>query len=256
MNFYLLAALLCFSCTRADFKESQLSGTAADLEGHWKLHDVEIVDQVPFLNLRATKPDPTNRVCEDSPWDSYTRHDLVFEHDSMYMVDYPIQAYTPVHYFLDTGYLHVGPKDDIYAYPAALINDTLLLYRPLRSDPGFFKETYVRTHFNDSVLSIMKKYGINYPELAGTWILVREEDYDDGTQYELLFPHTLPDSIEFSQAQMTAALEGMNTFKMTTDGIKRDYSFYYRESRMYFQPGQWYKKGDDPLIYFYRKQNE
>jgi hypothetical protein len=192
-------------------------------------------------------------VFEDSPWDSYTKHDLVFENDSMYMVDFPIQLFTPAHYFLDTGYMHVGPEDDIYAYPAELVNDTLLFYRPLRSKPGYFKETYVRTNFNDSIFNVMKKYGINYPELVGTWMLVREDDYDYGTHYELKFPHTIPDSIEFSREQMIAALEGENIYMMRTDGIKRDYYFLYRKSQIYFKPGEWYKEDDDPMIYFRRK---
>lgn len=248
-----LITLLCLSCSQVDDKKNELNWNKPDLEGYWKLHDTEIVAEVPFLNLHAPEPDPMKMLGEGTPWDSYVKHDLVFENDSMYMVNYPIQAYTPIHYFLDTGYLHVGPKEDIYAYPAELVNDTLFFYIPLSSEPGYFKETYVRTNFDDSILNVMKKYGINYPELVGTWMLVREDDYDYGTYYELKFPHIIPDSIEFSREQMIAALEQENIYMMSTDGVKRDYSFLYRAPNIYFTPGKWYKEGDPPMIYFDRK---
>ncbi|PKP02335.1 MAG: hypothetical protein CVU11_12155 [Bacteroidetes bacterium HGW-Bacteroidetes-6] len=250
---YLFITLLCCSCTPGGAQKSDLKWTKPDLKGHWKLYDTEIVDKVPFLNLQAPNPNPMNMVFEDSPWDSYTEFDLVFEADSMYMVNYPIQAFTTVHYFLDSGYLHVGPKGKTDAYPVELVNDTLVLYRPLRSEPGYFKEKYLRTSFNDSILNVMEKYGVNYPELAGTWMLVREEDYDYGTHYELRFPHSIPDSIEFSREQMLAALGNQKIYMLSTDGIKRDYFFWYHKSRIYFKPGKWYKEGDDPVIHFYRK---
>lgn len=152
---------------------------------------------------------------------------------------------------VDSGYIHLNHKNVIESYPIEIVNDTLICYRPIRSESGYFKEKYLRTHFNDSVLSVMKKYGINYPELAGVWHLVREEDFDYGTHYELIFPHSIPDSIIFSREQMISALEGKNVYWMMTDGIKRDYTFWYNESHIYFKPGNWYK-GDDPYIHFYR----
>lgn len=248
---YLFIILLCLCCVPVNAQKNDLKWTKPDLKGHWKLIDTKIVDEVPFLNLRAPEPDPKKMVFEESPWDSYTRHDLVFENDSMYAVNYPIQAFTPVPCFLDSGYLHVGPKDEIYAYPLELVNDTLVFYRPLRSEPGYFKEKYLRTNFNDSILNVMKMYGINYPELAGTWLLVREDDYDYGTHYELKFPYSIPDSIEFSKEQMISALVEEKIYMMMTDGVKRDYSFFYRKPNIYLKPGKWYK-GEDPIIYFYR----
>lgn len=250
---YLFIALFFLCCTPVDAQKNDLKWIKPNLKGYWKLTDTKIIDEVPFLNLRAPKPDPIKMVSEDSPWDSYTKHDLVFENDSLYMVDYPIQVFTPTLYFLDTGYMHVGTKENIYSYPAELVNDTLLFYRPLRSEAGYFKESFVRTNFNDSILKAIKKHGINYPELAGTWILVREEDYDHGTHFELKFPYNIPDSIEFSREQMIDALDGEKIYRMPTDGIRREYSFWYSKAQIYFKPGKWYKDDDDPLIYFRRK---
>ncbi len=251
MIVYSLIIFCSLCCAQPDGNNKEPEWTKPDLNGHWKLHDTQIVDHVPFLNLQAPEPDPQNRVSEDSPWDSYTGYDLVFEADSMYRVNYPIQAFPPLRYSLDTGYVHLSTGDYKEAYPAELVNDTLVFYRPLKSEPGYFKEQYLRTNFNDSVLNIMKYYGINYPELAGTWHLVREKDYDYGTHYELNFPHTISDSIHFSREQMQSALQGELIYWMPTDGRKRDYSFVYRNPYIYFTPRKWYR-GEDPCLHFYR----
>jgi hypothetical protein len=249
---YLCIALLCLSCIPVDAQKSDLKWTKPNLKGHWKLIDTKIVDEVPFLNLKAPELDPMIRVHEDSPWDHYTKYDLVFENDSMYKVHYPIQAFESVRFFLDAGYLHLSTKEGFNTYPTQLVNDTLLVYRLVKNDKGYFKAAYVRTNFNDSTLHVMKKYGINYPELAGTWTLIREEDYDYGTHYELVFPHKIPDSIKFSRKQMITALEHPKIYMMSTDGVKRDYTFWYNKSSIHFKPGKWYK-GLDTGIHFYLK---
>jgi hypothetical protein len=251
MIHYILIVLTTLNISCGQNKQVKLNWTQPDVKGHWKLWDTEIVEEVPFLNLKASVPDSMRRVGEDSPWDSYRKFDLVFENDSIYTFDYPIEAFTPVHYYLDSGYLYAGSKDQMRACPVEMVNDTLILYRPLRSDPGYFKEKYLRTNFNDTILNLLKTYGINYPALAGTWTLVREEDFDYGTHYELTFPHTIPDSIVFTKEQMIVALDHEKIYKMKTDGIKRDYTFYYENNRMYLKPGNWYK-GEDAWIYFYK----
>lgn len=250
---HLYITLLCLSCIHVDAQKKDLKWTKPNLKGHWKLIDTKIVDEVLFLDFHTPASDPMKMVSEDTPWDHYTQYDLVFENDSMFQVHYPIQAFESFRFFVDTGYLHVTNTGSFNTYPAELINDTLRLYKPLSSEPGFFKETYVRTSFNDSILNVMKKYGINYLELAGTWMLIREEDYDYGTHYELRFPHAIPDSIGFSREQMIAALEHPKIYMLSTDGIKRDYSFWYDKSRIYFKPGKWYKGKIDPMIHFYQK---
>jgi hypothetical protein len=246
----LLITLLCPSCHHVGGKENAPNWTKPDLVGHWRLYETKLVEEVPFLNLQAPEPNP-NAPTYDSPWDGYTAHDLVFENDSFYSVDYPMEAKASAQYSLDTGYLHFRLNDKIKAYPVEFVHDTLILYSPIPGE-GFFKETYVHTKFNDSILDVMKKYEVNYPELAGTWMLVHEEDYDHGTHFELQFPHALPDSIELTRKQMIAALDHEKILMMRTDGIKRDYSFSYWNSQMYFRPGKWYK-GQEYPIYFYKK---
>lgn len=247
---FLLMASSCLGCSSTTAVDDKKKWTSPAINGHWKLMDTEIVQEVHFLGLHASEPDPlTIVVHEDSPWDSYRKFDLVFENDSMYKIDYPIEAHAAEYFFLDTGYIHLVNGKNTRAYPVELVNDTLYLYRSLGSDPGFFKETYVQTGFNDSVLSVMKKYGVNYPALAGTWYLIRVLDYDYGTHYELQFPYQLPDSITFSRQQMIDALENEKRVMITTDGIKRSYSFYYYLGNIFVEPGEWCKEEDSWIMF-------
>ena len=243
---------ISLGCSRLLAQTSDVSVKATELFGHWKLVETKIVDEVEFLNLPKREISHEIRVAEDSPWDSYQRFDLVFEKDSMFRLQYPIQSFASARFFLDSSYLHYSTNEESGKCPARLLNDTLFLYRSLPYDEGYFKEAFVRTSFNDSVLQVMKTYGINYPELAGTWELVREEDYDYGTHYELKFPYSLPDSINLSRKQMLAALQGDRTILISTNGKPRAYTFWFANSCMYLKPGDWYH-GDDPMIHFSRR---
>ncbi|TXI84171.1 MAG: hypothetical protein E6Q38_02330 [Crocinitomicaceae bacterium] len=234
----------------AQTSENSISST--ELIGHWKLVDAKIVDEVEFLKLPKREMSHEIRVSEDSPWDSYKKIDLVFDKDSMFRLQYPIQSFASARFFLDSSYLHYSTYEESGKCPLQLLNDTLILYREMPNDPSYFKEAFVRTTFNDSVLQVMKTYGINYPELAGTWELVREEDYDYGTHYELNYPFTLPDSIELSREQMIAALHGNRTVLLSTSGKPRAYTFWYTNSCLYLKPGDWYH-GNDPMIHFWRE---
>jgi hypothetical protein len=252
MTKVLFIFLCCLINSKLIAQADSLNFSESKIIGHWKLVDTKIVDEVGFLKLLPREMFNEIRVSEDSPWDSYQRNDLVFEVDSMFQVQYPLSSNGSLAYFIDSSYLHVSTKENSSKYPLQLLNDTLILYREMPNDPGYFKERFVRTSFNDSVLQVMKTYGINYPELAGTWKLVREEDYDYGTYYELIFPYTLPDSIILSRKQMLAALHGERTIQLSTNRKLRPYTFWYANSCLYLKPGEWYD-GDDPMIHFWRE---
>ncbi len=240
------------TCNQLTAQINETKWNITEPNGHWKHVETELVHEVPFLNLH-TKQDELKIASEASPWDYYTPYDLVFEKDTLYKLNYPEQVFESVKFFIDTGYIHFTSKDLLYSYPAEVGKDTLHFYIPLLKESVFFKETFTRSAFNDSILKVIKKYGINYPSLVGTWVLIREKDYAYGTHYELKFPHIIPDSIVLNRAQMITALDQPKVLKMKTDGIERDYSFWYNESHIYLKPGDWYKEEEDPMIHFYKK---
>lgn len=248
--------MVCSGCT--DEKQSKDNNgitetksflTNSELKGHWKVVDAVIVDKVSFLDIPTPVPDENTKVYLDSPWDAYQAFDLVFEDDSMYAVDYPVEAFDRYSFTVDSVYLHTNLEGTKISRPIELVNDTLYIYTPMQSDPGYFKESFIRTSFNDSVLSVMKEYGVNYPALSGTWILEREYDYDHGNHYELKFPYDLPDSIEISRDQMMKFLDQDKTYMIITDGKPREYTVNYKSWYLHFSPGDWYN-GEDPWIHF------
>ena len=249
---HLALTFTLLTCNQLTAQINETKWNITEPNGHWKHVETELVHEVPFLNLH-TKQDELKIASEASPWDYYTPYDLVFEKDTLYKLNYPEQVFESVKFFIDTGYIHFTSKDLLYSYPAEVGKDTLHFYIPLLKESVFFKETFTRSAFNDSILKVIKKYGINYPSLVGTWVLIREKDYAYGTHYELKFPHIIPDSIVLNRAQMITALDQPKVLKMKTDGIEREYSFWYNESHIYLKPGDWYKEDEDPMIHFYKK---
>ena len=81
------------------------------------------------------------------------------------------------------------PKDTIHKHPI-LMTRTPYSCAPygesnfrkfwMMSYLVYLKEGYIKTSFNDSILNIIKRDGANYPELAGTWLLVRGAGGVDG----------------------------------------------------------------------------
>jgi hypothetical protein len=222
--------------------------TSPQVEGHWKQVDFEIVEDIPFLDI-VFDPNEPQIAMEQGPFELYRGGDLIFEGDSVYRMNYPLEILTRSGFTLDSGYMHTESEDRFNAYPIELVNDTLFVYVKGSYGPEYMKEAYVRTDFDDSIVSVLKKYTVNYPELAGTWILMRDYWYDYGTHYWLEFPHAIPDTIKISREQFLAAQDNGNSYYMSTDRKKRAYTFYYDYPFLHLTPGEWYK-GDDPWIHF------
>lgn len=233
-----LFCLFCLSC------QGEHALTEADLQGHWKFVSTVKVVNTTFLNKYPNPYAPATEV----PWPQfpYVGPDLVFENDSLHTINYPTNIVSRNSFSIDSGYLHNLFSWHIEAHPVEFFNDTLFIYKPFYQQE-YVKEGYIKTNFNDSILSILKSDGVYYPELAGTWFLVRESSGEDGTYYELDFPHVIPDSIKISREDFIHGLENDKIYMMSTDGIKREYFFDYR-GYLHLTPGDWYE-GEDLWIH-------
>ncbi len=227
--------------------------TKSQLEGHWKFVTAEEVGDIPFLGNYPNRQTPTRVQDPEAPVTEglFKRPDLnlIFENDTMYEVQYPTNINKRDSYSVDSGYLHWHAEH----YPIQLVHDTLFLYKSFGR--GYLKEVYIKTSLNDSIVDILKRHNVNYPELAGTWFLIRVAGFDDGSQYTLDFPHKIPDSIEITREDFITALENDKVYMMPTDGKKRKYVLSYNWSYLSFTPGKWYK-GEDPWIHYSRKQTD
>lgn len=242
----LLILLLCQGCSQERpfnsqinyEKSSNLEKSDLDLEGQWKFVFAIKEQGTPFLR---TYPNPYTPAYEVGPPEPpYDGPDFIFKQDSCYQVVYPKYMYYRNRFSVDSGYLHLHHKFHTELFPIEWRDDTLFIYKPFLNDE-YIKEVYVKTSFNDSVMEILKTNPANYPELAGTWYLVRFDSGNDGTYYELDFPHEVPDSIEISRDDFLRGIENNNTYKIMTDGELKDYTFTYRWGSLVFTPDDWFK---------------
>lgn len=217
----------------------------SDLLGHWKLHETEVVDYIHFLNL---KPEPSNMPeGEGLAYEYFVSSDLVFFNDSFSKIDYPSELLFSGNFTIDSSYIRFNNGLPL---PVEIIGDTLFLY--INNEPdAFLKEIYLRTNFDNSILSILKRDTINYLSLEGSWELLRDYNFDYGYEYTLNFPHQIPDSIYLSKSEILDALNSDKSIEMLTDGKQRKYTIKYYKRELYLIPGKWYV-GEDPKIHFHR----
>lgn len=242
---------MCFSCaenTISTDEPTEKGWVKPELEGQWKFVSAIKVEDTRFLNHY---PNPYAPAYEAGPPEPpYIGPDLIFENDSLYEVFYPRLLVDRTLFSIDSGYLHFLYEWNTESHPVELVNDTLFIYKPFH-EKVYIKEGYVKTTFNDSIVDLLKKYEVNYAELAGTWYLVRESSGDDGTYYELDFPYNIPDSIEISRELFIREQYQNKVFMMSTDGKMREYTFLHMWGNLKLTPGEWYK-GEDPWIHFSR----
>ena len=94
----------------------------------------------------------------------------------------------------------------------------------------FLEETYVKATFDESVLNILKRYTTNFPLLAGTWVLIREEGVEYGGYYELDFPYDIPDTLVMTKEELESTLYTDRSYNMLTSGEKQKYYLKYSDS--------------------------
>ncbi len=213
-----------------EHSEKDSSNEAAEILGHWKFVKNQIVNPA-FL-----KEDPDAIAQEETYFYQPFTTDLVFSADSFYRIDYPTELCQRGAYEVDTFYLHMKGALGMSRYK--IKTDTLILYR--MDEGNLLKETYQKTNFNDSIVSILKRDGFDYALLEGTWLLLREYSYDYGTEYVLNFPHEIPDSIVLTRADILATLHTDRSVMMTTDEKKMTYTFSHDYGQLNLTPNSWY----------------
>jgi hypothetical protein len=256
MIFNLLIVLTLFGCNSSPDENAIVdiaSGSnrvqsISEVEGHWKRVETYRVTDIPSFGIYFDPNAP--RIAEEAgPFDGYRGGDLVFEKDTMYRIDYPMELLERSHYTIDDGFIRVDGESYSNFYMAETVGDTLFIYVTGTDGVEYLKESYVRTNLKDSIIDLLKTHTVNYPELAGKWILMREYIYDYGTDYQLIFPYKIPDSLKISREQFVKGQDQSNLFWMSTDGKKRDYYFWYDYPYLHLTPGDWYT-GEDPWIHF------
>ena len=256
----LLPILFCLSCAAQQDKEKSVENKLSnwskpDVEGRWELISTSLVKDIPFMDINNNLEEGFVDM-EAGPFEFYSSGDLIFENDTLYKLDYPMEVFNQFTFSIDTGYLHAVEEDGYTnSYAIEREGDSLFVYVFGRYGDEYLKESYVKASFEDSLVNLLKRHGANYPELAGEWTLMRDYHYDYGTHFWLDFEHEMPDVIEISRDEFIEAQEEGYVYWLETDGKKRDYYFDYHDSYLYLTPGKWYEK-EDPWIHFEKRAEE
>ncbi len=193
---------------------------------------------------------------------SLENQSLFISHDSIFSIHYPIHQYWKNNFKVDGNKLFIGKNKDVKSIWVSDAKDTLRISY-LDFYGLYIEETYLKTSFDDAVLNILNDYLTNFPELAGTWYLIREKALSWGEQYELDFPHALPDSIVLSKEELEATLHTDRSVQMRTDGKKMKYFLGYKDGELVLIPGAWYDMeaykeanytNEDNMLFFSRKK--
>ncbi|MFL5765214.1 MAG: hypothetical protein ACJ77K_14825 [Bacteroidia bacterium] len=165
--------------------------------------------------------------------------DLIFNGDSIFWMNYPLQMGPTDSYTIESDLLKVKNDNSLKSIMLNATRDTLRISY-LDQFGLFLEETYHKTKFDDRIVNILKRYKLNLPELAGTWKLIREDSDEYGQEYQLNFPYTVADKLVLTKEELQSTLYTDRSCQMLTDGKERKYFINYRESELILTPDKWY----------------
>ncbi len=241
-----------------------------DIKGHWTLIKIDVIEEKqsiekfvefikPYIGREAIPPvykdnDGLIKPHSEVTYFSEVMKDLVFSGDSILGLDYPLELLQRNSYFIEADLLQIG--DETIKKSIELTQDKDTVYFSYLDHYGLFiEETYAKTSYDESVLNILKLYKTNFPHLAGTWKLIREEGLEYGAYYELDFPYEILDTIVLTREELESTLYTDRSYNMLTSGKKQKYFLKYYDSELRLIPDDWYKE-IDPNIHFRRVKGE
>jgi hypothetical protein len=281
LYFLILCIAITSACTNLDAPKdgkTQLPQVSQiNPKGNWKLIQKEIIQEKQSIERYKKNTQPDYPREESTPvflhedgvlkpifpneYLSVVNQHLHITDDSIYYIHYPIHRYGKRKFSVQGNKICIGKEKEDKSIWISKARDTMKISY-LDFYGLYIEETFVKTSFNDEVISVLKAYQTNYPELAGTWHLIRLQAGEYGELYELDFPHQVPDSIILNKDELEAALHEDRSVLMLTDGNKKKYYLGYEDGKLFLVPGKWYdmsyyhNKGysGDQRLYFSRSQ--
>lgn len=240
-------------------KSSCLTGSedqkSHSVEGGWTLVNIKIIKEKQSVEKynETAKPDvprewsapvyiDANGIIRPHSGSNYLLRemkDLIFNGDSIFRMNYPLQMESVNFYTIESDLLKIKNENSQKSIVLSPDKDTLRISY-LDQFGLFLEETYRRTTFNDSILNILKLYKINLPELAGTWKLIRMDSDEYGQEYKLDFPYNIPDKLVITKKELTSTLYLDRSCQLLTDEKKRKYFLNYNDGELLLTPDTWH----------------
>lgn len=216
---------------------------------------VELVDGViKCLDCDGYGLTPTYlEFCEDTLYNYRFPKRLESKH-SIDLSDNVLEFKTEYGYgiwFLSAGPIEVSKKQDT-------------LYIAHLEESGLYvKEVYVSDQFDDSLVRILKNYGENLGEAAGSYSLSEYfvSSGEDGSYFEHFhsFPHDIPENLDFSRDTLLEIMKNSYKVQILTDGQFKPYKLSWNswsENEIWLTAGDWFIGADTSNQVLYEKLKE
>jgi len=124
----------------------------------------------------------------------YHNHDLYFEGDSLWFLEFPCKNLGKINYKITDFKLR---------------GDSILIYSG---------EEFHRRRSDSYVINILKSHALNPECYLGAWRLVRSKSGGDGTGANFIYAFEMPDKIEFTETNFDGKV-----LRLTIDGKVREF---------------------------------
>lgn len=264
----LLVFFLSACKTEEVVKEPEESYTLEEIMGDWKMIRKDYNTRKQSLErFREAEANGLNSEHQRLIWEdsSHIIHPYMedeylscenkyirIEKDNIFWLNYPFEMEGKSGYSFDSNYVQLkGERDKRKIRMSADRNILHISYLDLFG--LYLTESYNKVAFEDSVVTLLKEKELNYPLLAGSWELIREDSYA-GEPYELDFPYPIPDTLILTHDQLVQAMRANGSIVLPGDPAQRKYTIEYHKDYFGFYylwliPGPWYKD-HDPGIHF------
>jgi hypothetical protein len=237
-------------------KEATVSYTQKDLKGQWSLIRIDTIiakqsleqyEKEPLVTTDYAKSDyikPVNGILKCISGCSVPKIDIEFSDDSIFSYRFP-------NFLLSKNTFNLDSSN----FELSLNKDTL--YKSYLEETGLYlKEVYVRAHFDDTLSTFLKKYGVYLPAAKGTYRVVLEEsfsiDYDSPYEYELRLPHKVPKTLIFTPNDLVEIAKNNFVYQMKTGNTLRPYELLWSDRYVFginyiclYAKEDWYSEEDD-----------
>lgn len=275
-----ISLLGCSSQGKDPIETEELS--FAEIEGQWTLIRVDTIVEKQSIELNEAynsyaveqyRPWVELRdgviKCLDCTGDGFTTISLEFSEDTLYNYTFPKRLESKYSVDLSDNILQFNNE---YGYgiwfssagPIEVSKKQDTLYISHLEESGLYvKEVYASDQFDDSLVNMLKKYGENLGEAAGSYSLSRYfvSSGEDGSYFEHFhsFPYDIPENLVFSSDSLLEIMKNNYEIQILTNGQFKSYKLSWNswsENEIWLTAEDWFNGVDTSNSILYEKLEE
>ncbi len=251
--------------------------TSEDIKGQWSLVRIDTIpakqsldvnkkDNSMMVEYETSEVKPVNGIlkCVHLCPTSYPVKDIEFANDSVFEYVFPthIRSFNKLK-IVDNkvdlkGINSIWSKAEWDTNLELKLEKDTLMIEYLEQTGLYLSEVYIRNSFDQDLVDLLRAYRHNLPIAHGKYSLVHYEfrsiDYDSPFEHYHSFPHAVPETLEFSKADLLQILKDEYEFEMLTDGKLKPYDLSWSwGDRFWISPKNWYEGPDTSAFIIFDK---